>query len=121
MNKKKNLKKNQKDVKRGVQRATNIANKNSTIELGVESILLIPVASTDINSFQWVEEFGQRRQMIAFLSSAMIRDSMISNPSKRFLIKKKSGLISRIKTVSGYGMMIKSKNKILKTILDLIL
>ena len=79
MNKKKNLKRNLKDVKRGVQLATNIVNKNLIIELEVESILLIPVVSMGISSFQWVEEYGQLRQMSVFWCNAMIRDSMISN------------------------------------------
>ena len=66
MSRKKNSKKNQKDVKKGVLHATSIVNKNLIIELVEEFILLIPVASTDISSFQWVEEYGQLRRMSAF-------------------------------------------------------
>jgi hypothetical protein len=60
------LKKNQKDAKRGVQHATNTANKNLIINLEEKIILLILVAFMDISFFLWVEEFGQLRQMSVF-------------------------------------------------------
>ena len=66
MNKKKILKKNQKDAKRGVQHAINTANKNLIINLEEKIILLILVAFMDISFFLWVEEFGQLRQMSVF-------------------------------------------------------
>jgi hypothetical protein len=74
MNRKKNWKKNQKDAKIDAQHVTSTVNKTSTIESEEEFIHPIHVVFMDINSFLWVEEYGQLKLMNAFLFNAMIRD-----------------------------------------------